>query len=142
LLGAVGNLPIGTNLGHVNKTRSRTDSAENALVVAFEDQSDGGEEVEEEHKPLSGDMLPYLNPHIGFWWGCTDARETRAQETRAQEIRAQETRAQETRAPEHRRRCGLTESCSLEDAYRVEGEERMKEEKEKRKGREREEKER
>jgi hypothetical protein len=64
LLGGVGNHSIGSDLGHVNESRSIADATEDALVVSLEDERNGSEDVQHNHQPLSGEKAPWFETHL------------------------------------------------------------------------------
>lgn len=68
MLGAVGDDTVCTDLSHVNESWRATDCSQDALVVAFENQSDGGEDVEKRKQTLARDISPNLKTHSDYWF--------------------------------------------------------------------------
>ena len=52
-----------TDVRHLDKSWCPADCTQHALVVTFEDESNSGEEVQEEHEPLARDGTPWLEAH-------------------------------------------------------------------------------
>ena len=45
LLCGVGHFPVRSNICHLDESRSVADTAQHALIVAFEDESNGSEDI-------------------------------------------------------------------------------------------------
>ena len=63
LLSTIRDDTVHTKVGHSDEARRTAHGPEDTLIIAFEDESDGCEEVEQEQQGLAGEPAPELRSH-------------------------------------------------------------------------------
>ena len=64
MLCAVGYNAILSNLCHLDESGSVADATQDTLVVAFEDQRDSSEDIQQDHEKAAIYVAPWLDPHL------------------------------------------------------------------------------